>query len=74
MRYPKNNYPKGDKWHEKHKHPGKCAKCGKEGEKRTMRALYVRMTSYDSHRILCRLCPDCMNAFCAEMGVELPGE
>lgn len=72
MRYPKsNNLPRGEAWHKKHKYPGKCAKCGKEGEKSTMSALYVRKHN-DSHRILCRLCDDCMNAFCVELNVELP--
>ena len=69
-----NNYPKGEEWHEKHKYPGKCAKCGKDGEKSTMRALYIRMISYDSNRVLCRLCDDCIAGLLAELNVELPEE
>lgn len=71
-RYPNSNYPRGAEWHKKHRYPGQCAKCGKEAEKNTMPALYIRKDGYDTHRILCRLCADFLPALLADLGVEMP--
>lgn len=70
--YPKDNYHRGEDWHKRHRYPSKCAKCGKGGQKSTMPALYVRKNSYDSHRILCRICPDCLPGFLDGLGVKMP--
>lgn len=72
MRYPNGKYHRGEDWHTRHKYPGKCAKCGKEGEKSDFIPLYVRVTSYDSHRILCRLCADCLNELANDLGAKIP--
>jgi hypothetical protein len=63
---------RGAKWHEAHKFPTICKKCGKEGEKNTMHALYTRKSGYDTPRILCRLCPECMAIFMDELDIEIP--
>lgn len=68
----KDNYPRGERWHEIHKHPSMCYKCEKLGEKKDFIALYVRLSSYDSHRVLARLCRDCMNELADELEVTLP--
>lgn len=71
-KYQNSNYPRGEDWHKRHRYPGKCAKCGKEAEKNTMPALYIRKDSYDTHRILCRFCTDCLPLFLDELGVKMP--
>lgn len=71
-KYPSSNYHRGQDWHSRHKYPSVCTKCGKEGQKSDFIPLYVRMTSYDSHRILCRLCSDCLVALSKDLGVEIP--
>jgi hypothetical protein len=72
MTYHKENYPRGEDWHKIHKYPGMCYRCDKQGQKKDFIPLYVRMSSYDSHRILARLCPECLNALADELDVTLP--
>ncbi len=72
MNYPKTNYPKGDRWHKIHQYPSKCNKCGKAGEKSDFIPLFVSMTSYDSKRIIGRLCRECLSELATELRVKLP--
>lgn len=72
MRYNKDNYARGEKWHQIHKYPSVCYRCDKRGEKKDFIPLYVRMSSYDSHRIIARLCRDCLNEFADELDITLP--
>ena len=67
-----NQHLRGDGWYKKHKFPGKCVKCGKAGQKSDFIPLFVRVTSYESHRILCRLCHDCLTTLAHDLGVEIP--
>ena len=67
-----NQHLRGKEWYQKHKFPGKCVKCGKAGQKSDFIPLFVRVTSYESHRILCRLCHDCLTTLAHDLGVEIP--
>lgn len=46
-----------------------CNGCGQQGQKRDFIALYYRAPSYNSHRILARLCPDCLKKLADELDV-----
>lgn len=48
-----------------------CARCGREGMKKKMAGLYTKDVS-GSVRILCHLCPDCMDTLAEELGFSLP--
>ena len=72
MKYPSSKYPKGDRWHNIHRYPSKCNKCGKTGEKSDFYPLFVSMTQYDSKRILSRLCRECLSELATDLQVELP--
>lgn len=74
MNYPKRNYPRDARWHKIHRYPSECNRCHAKGEKSDFIPLYVRMTSYDSKRILCRLCPECLSALATELEITLPEE
>lgn len=69
-----NRNLRGDDWQKLHgkRFTCNCAKCGKHGQKSDFIPLYVRVTSYDSHRILCRLCHDCLTTLAHGLGVEIP--
>lgn len=49
-----------------------CAKCGREGMKKRMNALYVKKDSYSPLRILCHICPDCMPVLLDDLEVSMP--
>ena len=49
-----------------------CAKCGREGLKRNMTALYMKRSSYHPMRIVCHLCPNCAVALMDELAVTIP--
>lgn len=51
-----------------------CAKCGNEGMKRSMTALYVKTGVYDPPRILCHICERCLPALLDELEVSMPEE
>lgn len=74
-RYRKDNKNvRGEDWQNIHgkRFNCKCQKCGKEGQKSTMPGLYLRKNGYDSHRILCRFCADCLPLFLDDLGVTMP--
>ena len=66
------NYHRGEDWHRRHSYPGVCAGCGKEDEKRRLKALYVRHSNYDPLRVLCHLCPDCMGGLLGQLQIHPP--
>ncbi len=72
MKHNNINHLRGERWHQIHKYPSMCYKCGQEGQKKDFIPLYVRMTSYDSHRILARMCRDCLDKLADELDVNLP--
>lgn len=49
-----------------------CAKCGREGMKKKMYALYLKQGGYSTMRILCHICPNCMPALLDELEVSMP--
>lgn len=49
-----------------------CAKCGREGMKKRMYALYVKEGGYSNLRVLCHICPDCMPVLLDELEVSMP--
>lgn len=53
---------------------GFCAKCGKEGMKKSMTALYMKTDTYDPPRILCHLCDRCLPELLDELEVSMPEE
>lgn len=73
MKHRSDNHVRGERWHKLHekRFVSNCAKCGKHGLKAEMPGLYLRRP-YDSHRILCHLCSDCLPRFLDELGVEMP--
>ncbi len=66
--------PRGEDWQNIHgkRFNCKCNKCGKAGQKSKMPGLYLRKNANDSHRILCRICPDCLPHLLADLGVKMP--
>ena len=65
---------KGSDWQKLHgkRYNGNCVLCGESGPKNTIPALYLRKTTVDSHRILCRICHKCLPLLLADLGVEMP--
>lgn len=59
-------------WRPSERYIAICAKCGKEGLKRNMTALYVKEGSCGLMRVLCHLCPRCMPALLDELEVSMP--
>ena len=49
-----------------------CAKCGREGMKKRMFALYIKRGGYATMRVLCHICPNCMPALLDELEVSMP--
>lgn len=49
-----------------------CAKCGKEGYKRSMVALLVKTGSYSTPRTLCHVCKGCMAQLLDELEASMP--
>ena len=74
MKHRSDNHVRGERWQKIHgkRYTCNCAKCGKHGQKSNFIALCVKVTDYDSHRILCRLCSDCLAAVANDLGVEIP--
>ena len=64
--------PKEEPKSKRLRYPGNCCKCGKEDEKRNMKALYVRKDNYDSMKVLCYLCPSCLPEVLDVLKVSLP--
>lgn len=69
-----NKHLRGERWQKLHgkRFAGRCVKCGKHGQKSDFIPLYVRVTEFDSHRMLCRLCHDCLTTLASDLGVEIP--
>lgn len=61
-----------DIWKPNEKYIGLCAKCGREGLKRNMCALYIKDGSYSQVKILCHICRRCMPQLLDELEVNMP--
>lgn len=59
-------------WAIDEKYVAECARCGKEGLKRNMAAMYVKRDSYSRLKIMCHFCQNCLVSLADEMGVEVP--
>lgn len=59
-------------WRVDPKYIAPCAKCGRDGLKRNMVALYIKKGAYSNLKIMCHFCPDCMVRFADELAVEIP--
>lgn len=57
-------------WRPADKYIGTCARCGCEGLKKNMTAIYVKKDSYSPVRIMCHVCNECYAAFCDEYGIQ----
>lgn len=51
---------------------GTCARCGREGLKRNMVTLSVRVGKAGSFKKLCHLCPDCLPQLLDFLAVSIP--
>ena len=74
MKAHRENYLRGERWHQVHKHPGQCRKCGRAGEKSEFITLSYRVPKYNSYRVMARLCPDCLRELAAGLDVEVNDE
>lgn len=72
MKVHQDNYLRGDRWYAAHKHTSMCYMCDKQAEKKDLIVLYYRAPTYNSHRVLARLCPDCLKELADELDVTLP--
>lgn len=62
-----------DEWHRpSERYIAICAKCGTEGTKRNMVALYVKDGSYSPLRVLCHICRRCMPEVLDDLEVSMP--
>lgn len=59
-------------WRLDPKYIAACAKCGRDGLKRNMVAIYIKNGAYSNLKIMCHFCPDCMTQFADELGVAIP--
>lgn len=57
-------------WRPADKYIGVCARCGCEGLKKRMTAIYVKKDSDSAVKILCHVCADCYTAFLDELGIK----
>ena len=75
MKAHQDNYLRGERWYAAHQHHrAMCNKCGQLGQKRDFTVLYYRAPTYSSHRILARLCPDCLKELADELDVCISEE
>lgn len=49
-----------------------CAKCGRDGMKKKMYALYLKPGGTGTARVLCHICPRCMPVLLEELEVSMP--
>jgi hypothetical protein len=49
-----------------------CPVCGREGMKKKMFTLHIRKGTYNRMRVLCHVCPDCMQKVLDGLKAEMP--
>lgn len=72
MKLNTDNYLRGERWYAAHKQPRTmCNDCGQLGPTRDFITLYYRVPGYSSHRILARLCRECLKELTDRLEVTI---